>query len=349
MGGDSTAAVLLSIVIPAYGGCAQLRRCLEAIRREQQAGRIPSPSEVVVADDATPGGLDPDLIAAFPEVHWVFADRNLGFAGNTNRGVAASTGSLLALLNTDMYVEPGWFEGAIEEFEADPKLFALVGQINEPTGNNDGYKQIRMKGVEVELRTVGTSHSASRRRAAVPYANGGGSFFRRDIFLALGGFCELFQPYYWEDTDLGYRAWKRGFTIIYEPKRRLIHDHQGTIGREKRLRIKRIFRRNRLYFAWRNNTAEPLPKLVWQGVIAPAFRALLKLRFAKAFELLSCLRAVDAIAATRRESYRLDLRSDAELARLWDQSLLKGPDNWPRRSGLESESQESARPGREGD
>lgn len=308
----------LSIVIPAYGGDEELEKCLQAIAREETAGRLPPQTEIVVADDATPGGLKSELIEKHKErVNFVFGDENLGFAGNANRGVAASTGSLLCLLNTDMYVEPGYFEGCFEDFEGDPKLFAVTGQINEPNGNNDGYKTLSMRGIEVTMETVQTEHPLSSQVAAVPYANGGGSFFRRAIFEDLGGFDPVFTPYYWEDTDLGYRAWKRGYHIRYDPKRMLFHDHQGTIGKHKKRRVKRIFKRNRRFFIWRNNSHDAFSSLLWQSSLKPMLKAFLAFRWGKALEYLEDWKAVRGIARMRKEARRLEVRTDKELTELW--------------------------------
>jgi O-antigen biosynthesis protein len=313
----------LSIVIPAYGGERELERCLQAIGREQGERRTPAKMEVIVADDATPGGLSASLKAQHAQVLFVTGKRNLGFAGNSNRGVAASRGRVLCLLNTDMYVKPGYFEGCLEPFAADSQLFAVCGQINEPTGNNDGYKQLTLEGSAVSLRMVQTKHRLSEKKAAVPYANGGGSFFSRRIFDELNGFDPIFTPYYWEDTDLGYRAWKRGYHIVYDPKHSLVHDHQGTIGKQKKRRIKRIFRRNRRFFIWRNNTSQTLFSLVFECSLKPALKALIRVRIGKCLELLGDLSSLPAIMSARRLAFRQDVRSDAEVLKLWDQSPIE--------------------------
>lgn len=310
----------LSIVIPAYGGEDELEKCLAALAREEEAERLPKGSEIIVVDDATPGGLKQEFVNRHKDrVSFVFGKENLGFAGNANRGVEASKGRILCLLNTDMYVEPGFFDDCLRPFEDDPKLFAVTGQINEPTGNNDGYKTLTMNGVEVSMETVGTGHALASKKGPVPYANGGGSFFSRKIFEELKGFDRIFTPYYWEDTDLGYRAWKRGFHIYYDPKHVLFHDHQGTIGKEKKKRVKRIYKRNRRFFIWRNNTSESLCSLVWQSSIAPMLKAFLTFRFEKAMEYVGDLKALPAIAAMRRQGRALDVRTDKELSELWKQ------------------------------
>ena len=41
----------------------------------------------------------------------------------------------------------------------------------------------------------------------------------------------LLRPFYYEDTDLGLMAWKRGWKLLYQPKSVVFHEHRGTIGK----------------------------------------------------------------------------------------------------------------------
>jgi GT2 family glycosyltransferase len=50
------------------------------------------------------------------------------------------------------------------------------------------------------------------------YGGGGSCAFDRRKFLELGGFDELLAPFYMEDTDVGYLAWKRGWKVLYQPR-----------------------------------------------------------------------------------------------------------------------------------
>ena len=63
------------------------------------------------------------------------------------------------------------------------------------------------------------------------YGGGGSCAFDRSKFLELGGFDELLAPFYLEDTDLGYLAWKRGWKVLYQPASVVYHEHRGTIGK----------------------------------------------------------------------------------------------------------------------
>ena len=64
------------------------------------------------------------------------------------------------------------------------------------------------------------------------YGGGGSCAFDRAKFLELGGFDELLRPFYLEDTDLGYLAWKRGWKVLYQPRSVVFHEHRGTIGKK---------------------------------------------------------------------------------------------------------------------
>ena len=85
------------------------------------------------------------------------------------------------------------------------------------------------------------------------YGGGGSCAFDRQKFLELGGFDELFAPFYFEDADLGYLAWKRGWQVLYQPRSIVWHEHRGTIGRHySEARIRAILDKNRLLFCWKN-------------------------------------------------------------------------------------------------
>jgi glycosyltransferase involved in cell wall biosynthesis len=71
--------------------------------------------------------------------------------------------------------------------------------------------------------------------------------------LELGGFDELLAPFYLEDTDLGYMAWKRGWQVLYQPRSIVYHEHRGTIGRRfSDAQIQAVLKKNYLLFCWKN-------------------------------------------------------------------------------------------------
>src|SRR5581483_9702281 len=65
-----------------------------------------------------------------------------------------------------------------------------------------------------------------------------------------------YNPFYWEDIDISYRALKAGYRIFFEPKSQVIHEHEeGSIRRKYTAnQIKVIAYRNQLFFVWINIT-----------------------------------------------------------------------------------------------
>ena len=108
----------LSAVVPTLGRSPLLVPCLEALRRDGGADL-----EIVVVDQ---GERPVDLPAGLAD-RVVRTGRNLGFAAGTNRGIAAAAGRLIATVNDDVLVEPGWIAALVGALEADPRAAAAQG------------------------------------------------------------------------------------------------------------------------------------------------------------------------------------------------------------------------------
>jgi hypothetical protein len=90
----------------------------------------------------------------------------------------------------------------------------------------------------------------------------GGSFaVDRKRFIELQGLDDLFAPFYYENTNLGFCAWPRGRKCIVVPESCVTHFHEGTIAPSvNRFRIKVIRKGNRLLCLWKNLTSPELLK-----------------------------------------------------------------------------------------
>src|SRR5437764_2925434 len=104
----------LSIVIPTFKGLTHLRRCLRSVKRH-----APSNTQVIVVDDASRDGTIPWLRRTHPAVEVISFDKNQGFCGAVNAGLARAKGDIIELLNNDTEVFPHWADAALTHF-ADP-------------------------------------------------------------------------------------------------------------------------------------------------------------------------------------------------------------------------------------
>jgi GT2 family glycosyltransferase len=82
------------------------------------------------------------------------------------------------------------------------------------------------------------------------FTSGGFMAVDRKKFVELDGFNRLFYPAYYEDLDLCFRAWRRGWQSIYEPDSIVWHRNRGTWGNDSIDRLSTIELRNLLLLQW---------------------------------------------------------------------------------------------------
>lgn len=115
-GGVDAADATLSVLIPAFNAASTIGEALESVLLQ-----VPAPHEVVVSDD----GSEDDLAAAlrpFGSRIAIVRGPNAGLATARNRAAAASTGSLLGLLDADDVWLPGRAAAFLEAARLRPDL-----------------------------------------------------------------------------------------------------------------------------------------------------------------------------------------------------------------------------------
>jgi O-antigen biosynthesis protein len=240
-----------SLVIPNWNGKDLLERFLPSwlTAIEGHPG-----SEVIVVDNGSTDGSADWIRAAYPQVHLIALPENLGFGGGSNTGFRQAKNDVVVLLNSDMRVEPDFLTPLLDGF-TDDLVFAVSCQIflgdktkrREETGLTQGWWQ------DGALRVSHHEDPEVNRPFPCFYGGGGSCAFDRRKFLELGGFDELLAPFYLEDTDLGFLAWKRGWKVLYQPASVVHHEHRGTIGKRFGSEyIQSILEKNFLLFCWKN-------------------------------------------------------------------------------------------------
>ncbi|MBU0753999.1 MAG: hypothetical protein KJ645_02595 [Planctomycetes bacterium] len=133
----------------------------------------------------------------------------------------------------------------------------------------------RLKFSKLPAMDLETCRALLPETAPTLFATGGFMAFGKGHFLTLGGFDPLFEPFYYEEADLCWRAWKRGYRVLLVRDSVVMHRHRGTIlSHHDHGRVRRIQERNRTLLLWKNLTD---PGLFWGGHVMPlAFRFLFK-------------------------------------------------------------------------
>ena len=248
---ERIAVSAVSVVIPSWNGRRHLERNLPSVFA---ALGDDSEHEILVVDNASTDGTLEMLSRRFPGVRVLALETNLGFGEGSNAGFRAARHDIVVLLNNDMRVENDFLAPLLEGFR-DPRTFAVSAQIffsNRARRREEtGLTQARWRNGRLSLRHV--VDDQVRDLFPAFYAGGGSSAYDRRKFLALGGFDSLWKPFYLEDTDISYNAWKRGWIVLYQPRSIVHHDHRGTIGKHfSPAFIQRILEKNHLLFPWKN-------------------------------------------------------------------------------------------------
>lgn len=244
----STSAI--SVVIPNWNGEEILSECFPALAAELDASRG---DEIILVDSASTDRSVDVARSHWPDLRVVLFPKSFCFSEAVNAGVRAARNEVVLVLNNDMKVAPGFVRGLLDRFD-DENIFAVTGQIlfqdktrrREESGFTVGGFRRGMFWVSHKLEEVD-------RPWPVFYGGGGSTAFDRNKFLELGGFDTLFSPVYAEDTELSYRAWKRGWCMLYEPRAVVYHRHRGTVSRRfTPAEIVVNWQKNFLLFAWKS-------------------------------------------------------------------------------------------------
>jgi len=228
----------VSVVIPCWNGKKLLEKNLPAVLA------IGS-DEVIIVDDFSSDDSVKFLKDNYPQIKLLEHKKNLGFGKTCNDGVSKAKGEIIILLNQDVRPDKELLKYTLSHF-SDQKIFAV--SFNEKTWS---WGKIFWKNGFVEHKPG----QITKNVHISAWASGASAAFRKSIWLKLEGFDSVFYPFYWEDVDLGYRAWKYGYKIIWEPKAVVEHKHGETIGKSfSQDYINFVSTRNQLIFIWKNIT-----------------------------------------------------------------------------------------------
>lgn len=182
---------------------------------------------------------------------------NKGFSSTVNTGVDASNADFVVLLNSDVLPKKDFLESPLRELLNNDDLFA-VGCMDESI---EGKKIVlRGRGIGKWGRGM-LNHSRGEVDGNDTFwVSGGSSVFRRSIYKKMDGMDEIYNPFYWEDIDLSYRAQKAGYVLLFDKKSIVKHFHdEGTIKNNfKNNSVLTTVYRNQFIFIWKNITSVSL-------------------------------------------------------------------------------------------
>jgi GT2 family glycosyltransferase len=218
---------MVSVIVVNYNGKAFLDKCLGSLSRQAYPA-----VEVLVVDNGSSDGSVAFVREMYPQVNVIENGENLGFAKANNVGIRAARGELIATLNNDTEVVPGW-----------------LGELARAMLSDDGVGMCASKMLRMDDPTVIDSTGICVSRSGACWDRGmfekdrgqhekieevfgpcaGAALYRKAMLDEVGLFDEEFVSYM-EDTDLAFRGRLAGWKCLYVPKAVVYHVHGGTAG-----------------------------------------------------------------------------------------------------------------------
>jgi GT2 family glycosyltransferase len=189
-------------VVLNYNGGDLTLECLRRLRAtEWPAGRF----QVVLVDNASSDGVVDKTRDQWPDVEIITSDRNLGFAGGCNLALRdLDDVDAVALVNSDVLVEPGWLAPLARALGHNPKIGAACPKI---------LFESRFREVEMRSGTRRPGRGDERRLGVrVSGAHAVGSDVWRDTQLVEG----FWGPEHGPEPEPGYQ-WTKGRAVLRVP------------------------------------------------------------------------------------------------------------------------------------
>jgi len=205
-----------SVIIPAYNESAGIEATVRSLVASDH------PVEIIVVDDGSTDGTA-DIVAGLdlPGVRLIRQD-NAGKPAALNAGLAASSHSLVVMLDGDTVFEPDAVRILLQPF-ADPAVGAVSG--NTKVANRGGllgrWQHIEyVIGFNLDRRLFDLAECMP----TVPGAIGG---FRREALDRVGGVSDLTLA---EDTDLTMALCRDGRRVVYEENAKAWTEAPASLG-----------------------------------------------------------------------------------------------------------------------
>lgn len=220
----------VSVIVATWNAAGVLGACLDSVLAQELPGGL----EVIVVDNASTDDTLELLRRYEGRVRVIANDHNAEYAGANNLAAREATGEVLFFLNPDTeLLSPDVLDLIARAATADgvglagPKLLNPDGTLQPSCAPYPTVPRMALVGAGLHrilpdrllarLLPQFWSHSEP---LDTDWLMGAALAVRADVFRDLGGFWPRF---YSEETDLAYRASRRGLRVRFESRARVMH------------------------------------------------------------------------------------------------------------------------------
>jgi glycosyltransferase involved in cell wall biosynthesis len=244
----------ISVIIPTRNREDVLAECLDRLLAEP----VP-PFEIIVIDSSSTERTQ-SILARYPSVvNHRLGDVPFSMVLSRNIGISRARGNVVAFIDDDCFVLPGWLAELAQAFE-DPSVAAAGGRVIYHPWKQCGHGSPVAK-LDLERDTVWAEWDRTLDAPIdVPHLPGGNCAVRRSVAQAVGGFDTNFiGSANHEETDFFLRVSKTGGRIVFIPSAVVEHRAapraDGIVRSMANFNYRYSLVRNRLYFMRKHGAA----------------------------------------------------------------------------------------------
>ncbi len=310
-------ASAVTVVIPNWNGRRWLPGCLESLARQEQP-----PARVIVVDNGSSDDSLAYLRETHPAVDVLPLATNTGFAGAANAGLRAARTPFVALINTDVELDPDWVGRMANALARDPAAASVACKmldLADPTRVYDAGDILRRDGACEQRGRFRPDRPEFGYPSEIFGACAGAALYRREAVLALGGFDEHYFAYL-EDVDLALRLRLAGWSCRYEPAVAR-HAGEGSSGQLPGGHFL-LVERNTLFLVAKAFPARWLPQVLYRQ-LGWAWHAARARRLG--WHLRGALAVLPMLPGALRARHRLRAEAKVSIGRAVPARPIRGP------------------------
>lgn len=226
----------ISIITVGMNHLSYMKKLLTSIFDDNN---ISIPIEMVYVDNCSTDGSVQYIKEKYPMVKILQNIKPLGFGENNNKGVLASKGKYIAIINPDIVLFKNSLDNLFRYAENNPNYGILVPKLLNPDGSIQYSVRVFVSLKTLFFRFLSKGNDETNNKIVARYlcknldtekvqpvdwAIGAALFIKKDFYACLGGFDQDYFLYM-EDEDLCLRSWKMHKPVIYLPQSVMIHNH----------------------------------------------------------------------------------------------------------------------------
>ena len=233
----------VDIIICVHNALADVVRCLDSVKA--QTAR---PYNLIIVDDGS-GAETAHFLAEYAQnnpVTLLRSEHATGYTCAANRGLRASRGAFVVLLNSDTIVTQGWLDRMISCAQSDSKI-GIVGPLSNTASwqsipkieeQGDWAENTLPEGISVDQMGKLVAEQSSRLYPDLPFLNGFCLMINRCLLEEIGLFDEeSFGVGYGEEDDYAIRARKAGWKLALADDTYIYHAQSKSYSNERRVML----------------------------------------------------------------------------------------------------------------